>query len=96
MILTQLIWLRPGGRPQFDAFEDAVLPLLPNHGGELLLRLRDPAAAVGAALQDRPPPDEVHVLRFRDDAALQSFLSDPIRQAALPLKDASVELAILL
>lgn len=88
MILTQLVYVVPGREADFHAFEDAVLPLLARHGGELLLRLRPgPDALIAGSLA---PPYELHLVRFPDDAAFAAFAADPARQAALPLKDASV------
>ena len=52
------------------AYEDAVLPLLADHGGR---------RTVG---KDAALPVEVHVLSFPDRQALDAYLADP-RRAAL-------------
>jgi Protein of unknown function (DUF664) len=58
------------------AFEDAVLPLLADHGAELAYRGRR------AAGQDEALPLEVHLIRFPHRRALESYMSDD-RRAAL-------------
>jgi uncharacterized protein (DUF1330 family) len=59
------------GVAQFAAYEDAVLPLLAEHGARLDLRLR----AAGGQV-------EVHLVRFPSEAALAAYRADP-RRAAL-------------
>jgi uncharacterized protein (DUF1330 family) len=59
------------------AYEDAVLPLLGDHGAELLYRGR---RAVG---QDPSLPLEVHLIRFPSRAAYRAYLADDRRQALL-------------
>lgn len=66
------------GLASFEAYEDAVLPLLAEHGGRLERRLR--------TLDDRV---EVHLLSFPDEAALAAYRADPRRSAAAPLLAAS-------
>jgi hypothetical protein len=40
VVITQLIYLRPGKESVFDEFEAVAIPLISKHSGELLLRLR--------------------------------------------------------
>jgi hypothetical protein len=58
------------------AYEDAVLPLLADHGARVEYRARR------AAGQDAALPVEVHLLWFPDRDALAAYLADP-RRAAL-------------
>jgi len=60
-----------------SAYEDAVLPVLADHGAELLYRGRR------ADGQDASLPLEVHLIRFPDRSAYDGFLSDPRRQGLL-------------
>jgi uncharacterized protein (DUF1330 family) len=60
-----------------SAYEDAVLPLLADHGAELLYRGRR------ADLQDPALPAEVHLIRFPHRRAYDAFLADGRRQALL-------------
>lgn len=59
------------------AFEDAVLPLLTDHGAKLLYRGRR------AENQDEALPLEVHLIWFPHRAAFDAYLADPRRQALL-------------
>lgn len=68
----------PGGREAFDRYEDAVLPLVPEHGGTLHGRWRGTGEL-----------DEVHHLRFAAPAGLAAFQADPRRADAQPLLAAS-------
>ena len=60
-----------------SAYEDAVLPLLTDHGARVLVRDR---ALPG---QDPSLPYEVHVIWFPDRDALNSYMDDPRRHALL-------------
>jgi hypothetical protein len=74
----------PDGVEAFRAYEDQVLPLLCEHGGQLQRRLRNETGTL-----------EVHIVSYPSDAAHQSYRSDPRRTAATPLLEtsgASVEL----
>ena len=88
VIVTQLIYVHPGREADFHAFEDEVLPLLDEYGGELLLRLRPAAASkIAGSLE---APYEVHLVRFATTASLEGYANDGRRLAALHLKDGSV------
>lgn len=59
-----------GAENRFQAYESAVLPLLPRHGGRLERRLR-----TGDALT------EVHVLSFASQEGFDAYLADEERQS---------------
>ena len=67
----------PAHEERAAAYEDAVLPLLADHGAELVYRGRR------AAGQDEALPLEVHLIRFPHRPALESYLSDDRRAALL-------------
>lgn len=92
LVITQLVYVRPGHEAEFHEFEERVLPLLRQHRGELLLRLRPSADALVAG--SLSCPYEVHLVRFEDEAGLRSYADDPERQRYLELKSASVESAL--
>jgi len=58
------------GIDDFRAYEDAVLPLLPEFRGCLERRLRNPDGTV-----------EIHILSFASPADRQDYLCDPRRAA---------------
>jgi hypothetical protein len=64
-----------------SAFEDAVLPLLADHGARLVYRGRRTAA--GDAAADAQQPLEVHLIWFPGRAALAGYMADERRQALL-------------
>lgn len=73
------------GIADFRAYEDAVLPLLPEFNGRLERRLRDPDGTI-----------EVHILSFASDADFQNYRNDPRRAAqAQLLEKSSAKLELL-
>ena len=59
------------------AYEDAVLPLLADHGARLVYRGRR------RDIQDAAQPFEVHVLWFPRRAAFDAYLADDRRRALI-------------
>lgn len=72
--LHVLLWDHPGRADDLAVFEDAVLALLPNHGGHLLIRDR---------VLDRSEGDplEIQLIEMSDEEALSNYLEDPARSA---------------
>ena len=70
--LCVLLWEHEGRAHDLETFEDAVLALLPNHGGRLLAR---------DSVVDRHDGDplEIQLVELPDEAALASYLRDPAR-----------------
>ena len=58
------------GIEDFRAYEDAVLPLLPEFNGRLERRLRNPEGTT-----------EIHIVSFASDADFQNYRNDPRRTA---------------
>jgi uncharacterized protein (DUF1330 family) len=67
----------PGRAAAASAYEDDVLPLLADHGAQLLFRGRR------ADGEDAALPLEVHLIRFPSRAAYAAFLDDGRRAALL-------------
>ena len=75
----------PEGVADFRAYEDAVLPLLPEFNGCLERRLRNPDGTI-----------EMHVVSFASDADFQNYRNDPRRTAhARLLEKSSAKLELL-
>jgi antibiotic biosynthesis monooxygenase (ABM) superfamily enzyme len=73
------------GIGDFRAYEDAVLPLLPEFNGRLERRLRNPDGTM-----------EMHIISFASDADFQSYRNDPRRKAqAWLLEKSSATLELL-
>ena len=80
--LCVLLWARLGKDIELAAYEDAVLALLPDHGGRVLQRVRP----VGG----RDDPSEVQLLQFPGEDALDAFMADDRRTALRDARDAAV------
>jgi uncharacterized protein (DUF1330 family) len=91
---TQLIFVKPGKEAEFNSFEEKVLPLLKDHNGELLYRIRP--AKEGFIENSQEPPYEVHLVSFKNKAGFESYAKDPRRLAFLAMKNNSVERIILI
>jgi len=73
------------GIEEFRAYEDAVLPLLPEFTGRLERRLRNPDGTI-----------EMHIVSFASDADFQNYRNDPRRAAqAWLLERSSAKLELL-
>ena len=73
------------GIEDFRAYEDAVLPLLPEHNGRLERRLRNPEGTI-----------EMHIISFASDTDFQNYRNDPRRTAqAWLLEKSSAKLELL-
>jgi hypothetical protein len=73
------------GIEDFQAYEDAVLPLLPEFNGRLERRLRNQDGTV-----------ETHIVSFASDADFQNYRNDPRRAAqAWLLEKSSAKLELL-
>ncbi|WP_220011738.1 hypothetical protein [Bradyrhizobium sp. BR 10289] len=68
----------PEGIADFRAYEDAVLPLLPEFNGRLDRRLRNPDGTV-----------EMHIVSFASEADFQTYRNDPRRAAHARLLEKS-------
>ena len=66
------------GIEDFRAYEDAVLPLLPEFNGRLEGRLRNPDGTI-----------EMHIVSFACDADFQNYRNDPRRAAQVSLLEKS-------
>ena len=68
----------PEGIADFRAYEDAVLPLLPEYNGRLERRLRNQDGTV-----------EMHIVSFASNADFQNYRNDPRRTAQASLLEKS-------
>jgi uncharacterized protein (DUF1330 family) len=71
--LCVLLWASPGCEADLVAYEDTVLALIPNHGGQVASRVR--------RLNHNEGPFEMQIIHFPDQDAMNSYMSDPVRQA---------------
>jgi uncharacterized protein (DUF1330 family) len=71
--LCVLLWAVPGREADLIAYEDTVLALMPRHGGRVVSRVR--------RLEGEDGPLEVQLIDLPDEAALESYRTDPTRVA---------------
>ncbi|TWS23812.1 hypothetical protein FK268_14640 [Tsukamurella sputi] len=79
MQLCCLLWARTGLADALTAYEDAVLALLPEHGGTVVQR------AIGEGVDGAP--NEVQLYRFSSQESLARYLADPRRLALAGERD---------
>lgn len=91
---TQLIFIKEGKQMVFHEFEDHVLPLLQRHKGELLYRVRPDNTSVIATTWGHPY--EIHLVSFQTRKDFESYRDDKERLQYMPLKEQSIEKAILI
>lgn len=80
--LCVLLWAHPGQHDALVDYEDRVLALVPEHGGQLLQRARSDGRD--------PQPLEIQVLRFGSQTDLDGYLDDPRRLALAEVRDRAV------
>jgi len=91
---TQLIFIKPGCEQEFHAFEDKVLPLLKDHNGELIYRIRPDKNAF--IENNSELPYEIHLVTFGSRADFEDYAANPKRLDAMEMKNRSVEKIILI
>ncbi len=79
LTLCLLLWANEGCRDDLTAYEDHVLRIVHEHTGTVVSRVRLTGSDNG--------PDEVQVLQFPDDDALNKYLADPRRNALTAERD---------
>jgi uncharacterized protein (DUF1330 family) len=80
--LCVLLTAAPGNIGRLVEYEDQVLELLGIHGARLLSRVR--------TIDSHDAPQEVHVIEFPSEAALQQYMDDPARLALTELRDQAI------
>ena len=78
-----LLWEHDGEGAGLHAYEDAVLPLLADHGGRLVSRHT-------VAPRQAGDPLEVQMIELHDRAALDAYLVDPRRLAREGQREQSI------
>jgi len=73
LVLTALLWPHPGQEQLLIDYEDAVLALIPQHGGRVLSRVR--------RIDDSDGPFELQVIEMPNEDAVAAYMVDPVRVA---------------
>ena len=91
---TQLIFVKTGSEDDFNSFEEKVLPLLKDHNGELVYRIRPDEGSV--IERSRELPYEIHLVTFDSKADFERYKNDPKRLSYMAIKNDSVEKVVLI
>lgn len=83
VVLCCFLWASPGQETALTGYETRVLALIPEHGGEVVQRVRGDGSD--------GHPHEVQLLRFPSRNAIDSYLNDPRRRALADERDRVVE-----
>lgn len=92
--IAQLIYLQPGKEKEFLKFESKVIPLMKEHGGKIIQRIRPNEQAFIEGEEKKPY--EIHIVTFPDYDALEAYGDDPKRTKYLKLREASIESTLLI
>jgi hypothetical protein len=82
LTLCVLLWAQPGADDTLVAYEDRVLALVPEHGGQVLQRAR----SGGSDGQ----PLEVQLIEFPSAAALDAYMADGWRTSLAAERDRAI------
>ena len=85
LTLCVLLWPHEGHEAELVAYEDRALPLVADHGGRVLQRVRAAGADPSGA-----QPFEVHVIEFPSPTALDAYLADDRRAALADHRDRAI------
>jgi hypothetical protein len=91
---TQLIFIKQGCETEFNLFEAKVLPLLKNHNGNLVYRIRPDRSSLIEGTGELP--HEIHIVTFGSKTDFEGYKNDPQRLAFMDLKNRSVQKIILI
>lgn len=86
------LYAKEGRENIFLEYENAVLPILEEHEGELLLRIR-PGNSSSSDSKIRTP-EEIHLIGFSEEKNFRDFLSDPKRKSLEEMKKESILFSI--
>ena len=86
--LSVLLWAWAGREAELIEYEDAVLPYVADHGGAVLYRARTHG--------EREEPNEIHLIQFPSEAALDAYIKDPVGAALAGVRDQAIERTQLL
>jgi uncharacterized protein (DUF1330 family) len=86
--LTVLLFVKEDEEKAFDEYESAVLPLLANHHGKLLYRIR--MERKNYLNESAEYPYEIHLIEFDSKQDYDDYLSDPEREKYKSLREQSV------
>lgn len=91
--LTQIIFVKEGSEKTFHEFENFAIPLMKEHQGKLIYRIR-PKNESFIDLTEKQPY-EIHFISFESDQHFGNFMNDERRLKFIELKNKSIDFSIL-
>ncbi|NJB83091.1 DUF1330 domain-containing protein [Wenyingzhuangia aestuarii] len=92
--LTVLLYVKKGKEKVFVEYENAVLPILKEHNGVLIHRLRPlEENYIGTSTEEQPY--EIHLISFASDQHFKAYLQDSKRASFDALKNESLRLSYI-
>jgi len=88
--LTIMIYIQEGKEEVFHQFENMALPMLQDHGGQLIFRIRPTEETFISSSEDERPY-EIHFLSFQSEQGYTDYLNDERRKKFLRLKQESIK-----
>jgi uncharacterized protein (DUF1330 family) len=82
LTLCMLLWAQPGADDALIAYEDQVLPLVAEHGGRVLQRVRS------SGIDGQPL--EIQLIEFPSTAALDAYMTDGRRTSLAAERDRAI------
>ncbi len=92
--LTQMIFVHEGREHVFNEFENIAIPLMAEHEGKMIYRMKPTKDVFITANEE--VPYEIHFLSFPDDSSLQNFLKDERRTSFVHLKNESIRTSYII
>jgi uncharacterized protein (DUF1330 family) len=89
--LCVLLWAHTGRDADLSSYEDQVLGLLSDHGGQLIQRARTVPRN-----GNNDEPTEVQLLRFASEEALDGYLNDDRRAALADQREKAIAMTEIL
>jgi uncharacterized protein (DUF1330 family) len=88
IVLCVLLWPHEDQADALIAYEDAVLPLVAEHGGRVVQRVRARETEEATAGDDAPL--EIQILEFPSQTALEAYMVNPRRAILIRQRDVAI------
>ena len=87
--ITQLLFIKSGKERAFLEFEEKVIPLMNNHNGRVIYRIR-PTKEIFVSPEEELPY-EIHIVSFDSERDFKNYLNDNSRLEFMHLKKESIK-----
>ncbi len=91
--ITAFLFINEGKEGLYNQYESEVLPLLKNHKGKLIYRVKPNDDNYINAEEEKP--FEIHFISFESEEGFKGFLNDEKRLSFNNLKEASIKTSFI-